>query len=499
MAALAAFALFALAAVIGAAINEDNRLSLRWPPLYADWEPHLGPGTVPTLLIAVLVVARGPALARRLPWRGLLWAGWAASLAWTFSLAMIDGWERGVVDRLTGRHEYLAAVDRVDDLGRFLTTFADHVPLDSPDNWPVHVAGHPPGALLTFVGLDRIGAGGGVWGAVFILLVAATTVPAVLITVRAMAGTAAARRVAPFAVLLPAAVWMGVSADAYFAAVAAWGVALLALAARRTTRRPGLAAFGAGLLFGWMLFLSYGLVLMAPTALAVLLLARSWRPVLPVLAGMAVVALAFLAGGFWWWEGYQALVERYHQGAARLRPYGYFVWANLAVLAVTVGPAGIAGLRRAVAGAARWTRGVVRRGRADRAPTARGPRGVLAGVGSLANPVRLSFPAAPGVLPVGGRGSGPEPAPDRPVTDRDGSGAPGGAGPLVVLVLSAAVAVLVATLSGMSKAETERIWLPFVVWLIPAAALLPERWVRWWLPAQAATAAAVNHLLLTGW
>ncbi|MCE7081917.1 hypothetical protein [Streptomyces sp. ST2-7A] len=496
VAAVAAFALFAAAAVIGTAIDDDGRLSLRWPPLYADWEPHLGPGTAPTLLVAVLVVGWGPALARRLPWRGLLWAGWPASLAWTFSLAMIDGWERGVVGRLTGRHEYLAAVDRVDDLGRFLTTFAHHVPLDAPDNWPVHVAGHPPGALLTFVGLDRIGAGGGVWGAAFILLVAASAVPAVLVTVRVLAGTTTARRVAPFAVLLPAAVWMGVSADAYFAAVAAWGVALLALAASGAARRPGLTAFGAGLLFGWMLFLSYGLVLMAPTALAVLLLTRSWRPVLPVVAGMAVVALTFLAGGFWWWEGYQALVERYHQGAARLRPYGYFVWANAAVLAVTVGPAGIAGLRRAATAGARWTRGVVRHGRADAEPATRRRRGPAAAVGSLAASVRASFPVVPAVLPAGG-GGGSDARSSPPA--RHGTGPVGGAGPLVVLALSAAVAVLAATLSGMSKAETERIWLPFVLWLIPAAALLPGRWVRWWLPAQAATAVAVNHLLLTGW
>ncbi|MQS08764.1 hypothetical protein [Streptomyces alkaliphilus] len=494
-----------MAAVVGTAINEDNRLTLRWPPLYADWEPHLGPGTVPTLLIAVLVVARGPALARRLPWRGLLWTGWGASLAWTFSLAMIDGWERGVVDRLTGRHEYLAAVDRVDDLGRFLTTFADHVPLDSPDNWPVHVAGHPPGALLTFVGLDRVGAGGGVWGAVFILLVGATTVPAVLVAVRALAGAPMARRVAPFVVLLPAAVWMGVSADAYFAAVAAWGVALLALAARGATRRPGLAAFGAGLLFGWMFFLSYGLVLMAPIALAVLLLTRSVRPILPALAGMTVVVLAFLAGGFWWWEGYQAVVERYHQGAARLRPQGYFVWANLAVLAVTVGPAGIAGLRRAVVAGAGWTRGLVRRGRTTRGTADRGPRGIP---GSVMASVRLSFPIAPGVSPAVGKSrcgtsspaaESPRSLPGREGPDRGGSGTPEGTGPLVVLVLSAAIAVLAATMSGMSKAETERIWLPFVMWLIPAAALLPDRWARWWLPAQAATAVAVNHLLLTGW
>ena len=71
--------------------------------------------------------------------------------------------------------------------------------------------------------------------------------------------------------------------------------------------------------------------------------------------------------------------------------------------------------------------------------------------------------------------------------------------PLVVVALlgAAAAAILVADLSGMSKAEVERIWLPFAVWLMPACATL--RNPRAWLVAQAAVALAVNHLLLTVW
>jgi len=45
----------------------------------------------------------------------------------------------------------------------------------------------------------------------------------------------------------------------------------------------------------------------------------------------------------------------------------------------------------------------------------------------------------------------------------------------------------------------ERIWLPFAVWLVAAAGLLPARQVRWWLAAQAVVTLAVNHLLLTTW
>jgi methylthioxylose transferase len=59
--------------------------------------------------------------------------------------------------------------------------------------------------------------------------------------------------------------------------------------------------------------------------------------------------------------------------------------------------------------------------------------------------------------------------------------------------------VLAADLSGLSKAEVERIWLPFAVWFAAGAALLPARHRRWWLAVQALTALAVNHLLVTNW
>lgn len=70
---------------------------------------------------------------------------------------------------------------------------------------------------------------------------------------------------------------------------------------------------------------------------------------------------------------------------------------------------------------------------------------------------------------------------------------------LSLVTLTALLALLVADLSGMSKAETERIWQPFMVWLLPATALLPSGGRRGWLTAQAAVALLVNHLLWTGW
>jgi hypothetical protein len=64
-------------------------------------------------------------------------------------------------------------------------------------------------------------------------------------------------------------------------------------------------------------------------------------------------------------------------------------------------------------------------------------------------------------------------------------------------VSAALLALLVADLSGMSKAETERIWLPFALWLLPVCAFLPRP--RAWLTAQALLALLLDHLLFTGW
>lgn len=429
-------ALVAAAALVGRAVERaDHSLFVHWPPLLASWNPHGGIGTVAAPAVAAAVITHGPLLAVRLRWRTLLLGCYAASLAWVFSLALIDGWQRGIAERLDTKHEYLRAIGRFDDIGAALRTFNDHILIGPPDNWPTHVAGHPPGATLTFVLLDRIGLGGGAWAGVWCIVTAASAVVAALITLRALADERIARRAAPFLVLAPVAVWAGASADGYFTAVAAWSVALLALAATRTVRSPAAAALGAGLLYGLLCYLSYGLPLIALLFVAVLALTRTARPLPPFVLGALVVPAAFTLAGFNWWQAYHLLVERYYQGAGGVRPYSYWVWANLACTAVAAGPATLAGVRRVAAGAPNALR--------SRAAT----------------------------------------APDR----------------LIVLVLVALLALLAADLSGMSKAETERIWQPFILWLLPAAALLPARGRRGWLAAQAGVALAVNHLLWTGW
>ncbi|MFE3195982.1 hypothetical protein ACFXHA_43770 [Nocardia sp. NPDC059240] len=440
--ALAAF-LLVLAAFLVPRIEGkqwSDRLYAGAAPIFGGWLPHVGWGTVPAVAIAAAVVRFGPDLARRLSFGRLLAATWATAAAWAFALAMVDGWQRGFAGRLTTRDEYLHEVGGVHDIPAMLRGFSGRILDFQPDSWTTHVSGHPPGALLVFVGLDRIGLGGGAWAGLLCVLVGTSAAAAVPFTLRALGSEHRARAATPFLALLPAVIWIAVSADGLFAGVGAWAVALLALATR-LGRGWVLAAVGSGLLFGFTLFLSYGLVLLVIPAAAVLL-ARSWRPALPALAGALAVVGAFAAAGFWWLTGYHLVVERYYQGIASTRPYSYWVWGNLAATVCAVGLATAAASCRVL--------------------------------------VELE------VLPVN---------PVREWLRRWRSHVD----PAALMAAAGIAAILIADISGLSKAETERIWLPFDVWALAATALLPRHSTRFWLVVQAAGALMINHLILTNW
>jgi hypothetical protein len=443
------------AAIIALALVAAANLVITWghwytfskifvwaPPLFAFWHPHVGIGTPLAVIVAVVVVARGPELAARLRWPALTAIAYVTGVAWTLSVHSVDGWVRGVPGRIASRDEYLVDVPRVTDIPSFLRSFTSHILAGHPGSWATHVSGHPPGATLVFVWLDRIGLGGPDAAAVACVLVGGLTVVAVPTTIRALGRDRAARAVLPFAVLLPGAAIAGVSADWLFAGVSATGVALLAIGATglraarpRWAARPVLLCVGGGLLLGFSVFLSYGLALFALIPLGVLVIARSWRAVPPVVVGVAAVVVVFTVSGFWWLDGYHLVVQRYYQDVGFTRPYNYWVWANLAALVLATGPVFAAGLRRV------------------------GVR-VVESVRARAVPREIV---------------------------------------VLVLVLAAAIAVAAADESGLSKAETERIWLPFAVWLVTSASLIPARHRRWWLVAQVVVALVVRHLLWTQW
>ncbi|MHA6622451.1 hypothetical protein [Pseudonocardia sp. DLS-67] len=426
LAVLAGAASVAAAALVGRALAADGvNILLGFPPLLALWQPHVGPGTVPALAIAAAVVLYGPALAVRMRWRPLLITAWLAATGWTLCLAVVDGYREGIVARLTSTEEYLHDVPRVTDIPAMLRGFAEHILTDRPGFWTTHVGAHPPGAFLPFVWLDRLGLGGGGPAGVACILVGASACVAVAVTLRALGAEEQARGVLPFGVLFPGAVWVGVSADGMFAGILAWGVALLAVGATARGGRADLAAVTGGLLLGYTLYLSYGLVLGGLLPLAVLAVTRARRALLLGGLGVAVVVAAFTLAGFWWFTGFERVRVIYAASIAETRPYTYFVWANLAALVFALGPAVLAGLRR--------------------------------------------MAAHPRALPAA----------------------------VTALTVAALAAVLVADLSGFSKAEVERIWLPFAVWLVLPCVLLPRP--RVWLTAQVLLALLVNHLLMTVW
>lgn len=401
-------------------------------PLFAAWELHASWGTIPAILLAVAAVVWGPAVAQRLSWRTLTLSSWAVACGWAFALAMIDGWQRGFAGRLTTRDEYVTQVPSITDIPAAVRTFSSRILDYQPNSWITHVSGHPPGALLTFVWLDRVGLHGGAWAGLLCLLAGSSAAAAMLVAVRALADEPTARRAAPFVAIAPTAIWVAVSADGYFAGVAAWGIALLAVAVHRKVRFPALVAAAAGLLLGWGIFLSYGLVLMGFAAVAVLVSANDFRVALralgPAVLSAVGVAVVFAVAGFSWFDGYTLVQQRYWQGIAHDRPFAYWWWANLACVVCAIGLGGVAGLTRVFDVAA------VRR--------------------------RCGFH-------------------------------------LLLLAMLAAIAC--ADLSMLSKAEVERIWLPFTLWLTAAPALLPVRSHRLWLAVNATGALLVNTVMVTHW
>jgi hypothetical protein len=408
-------------------LHKGDDLFLFFPPLLAWWKPHVGVGTVPAVAVGVLAVVYGPQLAARLGWRPLLLTAYLTSVAWTLFLAMAEGFSTGVASKLTSTDEYLHDIPRVSGIAAMLHEFSARIVDRQPDQWTTHVGAHPPGAFLVFLVLNRIGLGGGGFAGVFCILVGASACIAVAVTLRALGAEKFARSALPFGALIPGVVWIGVSADGMFAGVLAWGVALLAIGATRRGIVADAFSLGAGLLLGYTLYLSYGLVVAGLLPVVVIVLTRRVRPAVLAVVGAAIVVGAFAASGFWWVTGFKLTSLLYAQSIAKHRPYAYFVFADLAAFAFTIGPAVIAGLRRIAV--------------AVRKP-----------------PVALTL-----------------------------------------LVAAAVIAVLAADLSGMSKAEVERIWLPFAVWLVLPCALLNPRHSRWWLAAQVVFTLLVDHLITTPW
>ena len=415
------------------------------PPLLADWRPRIGPGTLPSLALAAL--ACSPALHRacdRLGWRRLLGAAWMLGVVWMLCLAFVDGLG-GISRPLDQSTEYLPTARAVDDVQETLRGFDDRIPFDRPDHWPVHVAGHPPGALLLFVALVRVGLASGPAVGLVVVAVAATTPLAVATALRALGAEDLARIALPFLVIGPAAIWQAVSADAVFAAVGAWGTAALA-----TSTTMGVPALRSGALWpgplwraccsgsassspmGWSSSLCSPSAFWSPPADGCL-----WSsPSLPASLSLSPSPRQDSPGGRLF--PFCASATRTASPASALRPTGCGQISPRSPSAPDQSSSALCGRR--------W-------------------------------PASTWGPSAEAHLPLRRRSDAPAP----------------------VLVAAAVAMVALADLSLMSKAEVERIWLPFVPWLAISAAMLPPAWRRPALASQAVLALAVQHFLWTPW
>lgn len=404
-------------------LEQGADLRILAPPLVGRyrWTADAPVNMAGVLIVAVVggvLVWLGPRVSASLPWRHLLLVSALATAVWAVALASVDG--VAALARPMGLPGHsLLDVPSVADPRDFLAGFTDLI-----DGYGTHTRAHPPGFVLVLWGLDRVGLGGQGWAAALVIAAGALATPSVLIAVREIAGEASARALAPFLALIPAALYVATTSDAFFAGVGSAAIACVILATGRDGRRAdGLAILG-GLLFGATAMLSYGLALLALIPLAVAVARRRARPILVAGAAGATVMIAVALAGFSWIDGLAATHEQYLASVARNRPYGYFLVANIAAFAVIVGPAVIAGT----------------------------------------------------------------------VQMRDRG--------LRLLVGSALVAMVAADLSGMSKGEVERIWLPFAFWVAPAAAAVAigtSASRRGWLAGQAALAAGVQLAIRTHW
>jgi hypothetical protein len=370
--------------------------------------------------------------------------GWARRMAWWRLL--LAGWAVSVAWAVA-----LAASDGIDALTRPLTSQNDYLAgLDDvradplswlstftrlAQNYPVHTKGHPPLPMLVLWLLDAAGMRGPGWAAALIIAVGGSATVAITITLRNVAGEDLARRAVPFLALAPLAVWIATAMDAFFLGAGAWGTALIAIAARRGTVARAVAG---GVLLGTLPYLSYGLLPLFAVPVTVLIVARPRRRVvIAVLCGMAVVPLAFTLGGFWWPDGVAATHRAYLSvGGSSRRSYAYFLVGDLAVLGLLTGPA-VAHVLPATL-AASW-----------RAVTRRAPG--------------FSAPAVVGLVAV-----------------------------------AALVGTVALDVSGVTRGEVERIWVPYAAWLVAAAALHRPP-ARRMLTAQALTGLASQALVLSAW
>lgn len=439
----AACAVVAWAVVRGSAIRRSPDTKLEAAPLVGTWDWAPSWKIIPAVFVGCAVVIWAGRGTSERPRRSEFVAIGTLSFCWTVALAWSQG-RATMIDPIIDPTEYWARLAKLPPATEMLRVWADPMWMR---NQPVHLKGHPPGYVLILKAMAQVGLRSPWAAAAVSWLAAASVAVGLVVVVRLCTKGDAWRRVAPFAVVAPYAVWMGTSADAVFTAFGVWGVVAVAASASavQAKRRFLLGVLG-GLSLGFAVFLSYGMApfLIIPGLAILGVPAFSWRERAQSIAstamgGLVVVAI-FAVLRFWWFDGLATTRIFYWKGTAKFRPLGYFFVANIANVAIASGPAVIAGMGAAVGA---------------------GLRGAKTSVRSLVETVDRSW----------------------------------------VLALGAVLAMVGANVSQLSKGETERIWLPFFVFLVPLASALGHTlWSRrCWIALQAATALVLQVGLLSKW
>jgi hypothetical protein len=418
--ALIAWALLLVIALTWGAVLSHTRhdMVVGAAPFFGGFDPHPSARLIPLIVFAAIIVSTGPGLARRLAWRTLLLAVAFMTTAWAVLLAFADGANSLTFPLSNGRNDYLATARSITSLPMFLRGFVAHI-----GTYNQHTMGHPPGMVTLEWLLLRAGLANTAFNTILTIGGGVAASIAALVALREVAGENRARAAAPFLILVPAAVWWS-SADAFYAGVSAWSVALVMLATGREGRRADAFALIGGLGFGATAYLSYGLAPLVLIPIVVAYTRRRLRPLAIAMIGPVAAFVMFAAAGFSWFAGLAATRRQYAIGVARWRPYPYFLVGNLAVFAVATGPAVAIALAR-LRDRASWC-----------------------------------------------------------------------------LVGSMLGVIAAADIAGLSKAEVERIWLPFVPWVVVSTAAFAgddDLFVRRTLALQAACGAVVAVALWSIW
>ncbi len=334
--ALAAAAIVAYGSVEAERYEKvEIKIRLGFGPLVGERDVRFGWRTLPVIMLAAAVVIWGPRVARWLSWKWLAAVTSLTTAVFTVALAATDN-TTALLEPVVDKTEYWQALATAPPAGEFVDTFVERI-----QSYSVHLRGHPPG----FTALLLVGRGVGItspWAvAALSWLCAGLAAGAVVISVGRLAGRRAARTVAPFLCVAPYAVWAGTSADAVYMAVAAGGICCLTVAAtgEQSTRRRWAWAALSGLLFGLLLFGTYGGAMVGPIALAVIIATRRWTLIVPAVLALGVVVALWAWAGFWWFDGFFATKQQYWWGSAQFREPKRFAVFNIAALLVAIGPA----------------------------------------------------------------------------------------------------------------------------------------------------------------